>query len=203
MVKQFSNGAIDNAYTFIFKWVDFGKMLIEFLWSFVEIWLAFFMIFYNIILYFYYLLLYIIDFGSEEGGSFFRFKRYKKAGYMPRIEIPTGPNPISPKYGIRNVTGAAMAATTAVTDTAAKTLTSLRTSSIASGAKRPFFGTIFEGIFSFFIALGSIISAPFKKIVLLFDSAARNRSEKEKSKTEGTKGNLIDDYIKEYEQRRK
>jgi hypothetical protein len=64
MVRQFSNAAIDNLYTFFFKIWDFAKVLYEVMWAFIEIWAAFFLIFYNIFMYFYYIVLFIIDRGS-------------------------------------------------------------------------------------------------------------------------------------------
>ena len=61
MVKQFSNAVIDNMFGFIFNIVDFGKIMVEVFWGFVDIWAAFFLKFYNPIKYVYNLFLFIID----------------------------------------------------------------------------------------------------------------------------------------------
>ena len=101
MVKQFSNGVVDNIFSFLFKWVDFGKMFLEFIWSFIEIWIAFFLIFYNIYMYIYYLLLFLIDRGSETSAGYLRFRgSYSKVSYVPKIELSSGPTTLPHLYGI-------------------------------------------------------------------------------------------------------
>src|SRR5208337_2277662 len=108
MVKQFSNGVIDNFFTFLFKWVDCAKMFLEFVWSFIEIWLAFFFIFYNIYMYIYYLFLFLIDRGSETSASYLRFGGgYSKASHIPKIEIPGIPNIVPPMYRVAAKTATA------------------------------------------------------------------------------------------------
>jgi hypothetical protein len=89
MVKQFSNGAMDNIYNFIFKWVDFGKVLLEVFWAFLEIWQAFTLIFYNIAMYFYYLFLFFIDRGTEETQATRIFRRpiSKRLSSTPSVRL--------------------------------------------------------------------------------------------------------------------
>jgi hypothetical protein len=101
MVKQFSNGALDNIYNFFFKWVDFGKLLIEVFWAFMEIWQAFFFIFYNIFMYFYYLFLFIVDRGAEETQSSRIFRRSisKRLSSTPAVTLTREKNPIPAAYG--------------------------------------------------------------------------------------------------------
>ena len=86
VVKQFSNVAIDNAYSFIFKIVDFGKILSLVFWAFVDIWAAFFGIFYNFFMYIYYLFLFVIDRGSETTGpSILGAKKSPNLSKIPSI----------------------------------------------------------------------------------------------------------------------
>jgi hypothetical protein len=190
MVKQFSNGVIDNIFSFLFKWADCGKMFLEFLWSFVEIWIAFFMIFYNAFMYVYYLFLFFIDRGTESGAGVFRIRgTYGKASSMPKFELSRGPTAIPPQYGRQAAAGAA-----------APTFTSLRASASAGIKKSPL--RVFSGsLVDFFRFLARIVAAPFKKLVLLFDRGAdlRRQREAEKDKSKS----IIDDYIKEYEHKRR
>jgi hypothetical protein len=198
MVKQFSNAAIDNLFSFFFKIWDFIKVLYEAFWAFLEIWAAFFLIFYNIFMYFYYFLLFLIDRGSEESGPIFRLRRMSSTPQSaPRISIPSGSNPVPYMYG------GAKTAATAVTSAATagkQALSSLRSTPSGSGAKPQIFKIILEAIADFFIGLKNIIVAPFKTIVTLFD---RFKATKEKAKSEEKPKSLIAEYMKEYEQRKK
>ncbi|MFA5519873.1 MAG: hypothetical protein WDA74_11520, partial [Spirochaetota bacterium] len=85
MVKQFSNAAIDNVFTFFFKIVDFGKLMVEVFWAFLDIWIAFFLIFANIFMYIYYLFLFLIDSGSEAAppAAFSGRQKYQKSSKIP------------------------------------------------------------------------------------------------------------------------
>ena len=47
-----------------------------------------------------------------------------------------------------------------------------------------------------------MLATPFKKLVLLFDRGAELRNQREAAKTEENKS-LIDEYIKEYEKKRR
>jgi len=193
VVKQFSNAVIDNLFTFIFKWVDFGKMFIEFLWSFLEIWIAFFMIFYNAFMYVYYLFLFFIDRGAESSAGMFRLRGlYTKTSSIPKVEISKGPNVIPPMYG--------KPITSAPSPSAASSFTSLRSSG-PTPTRRNLWREILEGLAGFFKMLGRGILYPFKKLVLLFDRTAEARKQREEDR--GESKSLIDEYIKEYERRRR
>ena len=201
VVKQFSNGFIDNIFSFIFKWVDCGKMFLEFLWSFLEIWIAFFLIFYNAAMYVYYLFLFFIDRGTESSTGMFRLRgAYSKTSYMPKFEVTRVPSTVPGMYGgaARAAADAASAAAAKTTETATQTLTSIR--SAAQGMKRSavreFFSTLLDGL----KALGSFILLPFKKLVLLFDRGAELRRQREEES--GESKSLISEYIKEYEQKK-
>ncbi|HOD13171.1 MAG TPA: hypothetical protein PLA65_09830 [Spirochaetota bacterium] len=202
VVKQFSNGFIDNIFSFIFKWVDCGKMFLEFLWSFLEIWIAFFLIFYNAAMYVYYLFLFFIDRGTESSSGMFRLRgTYSKTSYMPKFEVTKSPTTVPGMYG-----GAARAAADAVATTASKaseaatqTLTSIR--SAAQGMKKSALREFFSSVLDALKALGSFIILPFKKLILLFDRGAALRRQREEDS--GENKSLISEYIKEYEQKRR
>lgn len=193
VVKQFSNAVIDNLFTFIFKWVDFAKMFIEFLWSFLEIWIAFFMIFYNAFMYVYYLFLFFIDRGAESSAGMFRLRGlYTKTSSIPKVEISKEPSVIPPMYG-KPITSAAGAS-------AATSFTSLRSSG-PTPTRRNLRRDILEVLAGFFKMLGRGILYPFKKLVLLFDRTVEARKQREEDRAESK--SLIDEYIKEYERRRR
>jgi hypothetical protein len=199
VVKQFSNGFIDNIFSFVFKWVDCGKMFLEFLWSFLEIWIAFFLIFYNAAMYVYYLFLFFIDRGTESSSGMFRLRgTYSKTSYMPKFEMTKSPTTIPGMYG-GTARAAADAAAAKASDAATQTLTSIR--SAAQGMKksaiREFFSAVLDALKSF----GSLLILPFKKLVLLFDRGANLRRQREEDS--GESKSLINEYIKEYEQKRR
>lgn len=203
VVKQFSNQAIDNIFSFIFKWVDCGKMFLEFLWSFLEIWIAFFLIFYNIAMYFYYLVLFFVDRSAESSTSMFRIRgSYSTSSNIPRFDISKAPLTVPPMYGgaAKAVTAAAGTVMNKTAGAATQTLSSLK-STADYGAKKSFMKSILSGIIDIFRALGKALILPFKKLVLLFDRGVDLRKQREgdsdKSKS------LIDEYIKEYEQKKR
>src|SRR4030042_943447 len=164
VVKQFSNGVLDNIFSFMFKWADCGKMFLEFIWSFIEIWIAFFLIFYNAFMYVYYLFLFFIDRGAETSAGMFRIRgTYGKASYMPPFEVTKAPTTVPPMYSVSKTVGAAAeAAATRTAETAAQTLTSIR-SAAKEGMKRTAGKEFFNSTADFFKSLGAIIILPFKK----------------------------------------
>jgi hypothetical protein len=204
VVKQFSNGFIDNIFSFIFKWVDCGKMFLEFLLSFLEIWIAFFLIFYNAFMYVYYLFLFFIDRGTESSTGYFRLRgTYSGSSTMPKFEMSRGPSTIPPQYGSQKVGRAAETVMAKTAGAASQTITSVRSAGfgVARGVKKSTAKGFLSSLLDFFKYLGSIIAMPFKKLVLLFDRGAELRQQRA-SESEESKS-LIDEYIKEYEQKRK
>ncbi len=204
MVKQFSNGALDNVYNFFYKIVDFGKIMIEVFWGFVEIWQAFFLIFFNIIMYFYYLFLFIIDYSADESrGTMLSFRK-KKAGISrtPSISIPKGPSPVSARYGkIKETTQAAASVAAAAAE-------SVKPSPTASGAKKPIVKTTLEFFSNIFSTIASVITAPVRGVAGFFGPKLKPvKEEPMSSESFGSQrpgsGSLIDQYMKEYEQKRK
>jgi hypothetical protein len=203
VVKQFSNGVIDNFFSFIFKWADCAKMFVEFLWSYLEIWIAFFLIFYNALMYVYYILLFFIDRGTETSSGIFSLRgTHGKVSTMPKFELSKGPATIPGMYGSKAVSSAAGTIAAKTAGAATQTLATVRsTGSAASrGLKQSAVKSFFGGMLDFFRSLGRLLAAPFKKLVLMFDRgvALRNQREAESDKSKS----LIDEYIKEYEQKR-
>ncbi len=204
VVKQFSNGVIDNLFSFVFKWVDCGKMFLEFLWSFLEIWIAFFLIFYNAFMYVYYLFLFFIDRGAESSAGMFRLRgTYSGSSMMPKFEITRSPSTVPPQYGSQVVSKTAEAVVNKTAGAAAQTLNAFRSggSAAARGMKQSRIKDFFSVIVDFFKFLGGILVLPFKKLVLLFDRGKEIRNQREAG--DDSSKSLIDEYIKEYEQKRR
>ncbi|HOO71296.1 MAG TPA: hypothetical protein PK926_06000 [Spirochaetota bacterium] len=196
MVKQFSNSAIDNAYTFVFKIVDFGKLLYETFWGFLEIWIAFFLIFYNMFMYVYYFFLFALDRGVESNVSmYFSRKIPKRFSRAPSVSVSSAPNPIPAMYGGRKMSGSMPSAA----PSAPAPLTSLRTAPSGSGAKRNFLKSFLEFFPNFFSGLWSLILAPVKAFLDFFETKMKPVREEE---AESTSKSLIDEYMKEYERKK-
>ncbi len=204
VVKQFSNGVIDNVFSFIFKWVDCGKMFLEFLWSFLEIWIAFFLIFYNAFMYVYYLFLFFIDRGAESSAGMFKLRgTYSGSSTIPKFEISRSPSTVPPQYGSQTVGKAAEAVVNKTAEAATQTLNAFRSggSAAARGMKQSRIKEFFSAFVDFFRFIGGLLAMPFKKLVLLFDRGKEIRNKRE-AETDSSKS-LIDEYIKEYEQKRR
>jgi len=211
VVKQFSNGVIDNIFSFIFKWVDCGKMFVEFIWSFIEIWIAFFLIFYNAFMYVYYLFLFFIDRGAESSAGMFRLRgTYSGSSTIPKFEITRSPGTVPPQYGSQAVTKTAEAVTKSAgavasktAEAATQTLNAFRSggSAAARGMKSSWIKEASSAIVDFFRFVGGLMVLPFKKLVLLFDRGKEIRNQRE-AESDSSKS-LIDEYIKEYEQKRR
>lgn len=204
VVKQFSNGVIDNIFSFVFKWVDCGKMFVEFVWSFIEIWIAFFLIFYNALMYVYYLFLFFIDRGAESSAGMFKLRgTYSGSSTMPKFEITRSPSTVPPQYGSQVVTKAAEAVASRTAEAATQTLNAFRSggSAAARGMKSSRVREFLTAVVDFFKFVGGLLVLPFKKLVLLFDRGKDIRNQRE-AESDSSKS-LIDEYIKEYEQKRR
>ena len=232
VVKQFSNFAIDNAYSFIFKIVDFGKILKELFWGFVEIWSAFFGIFYNFFMYIYYLFLFMIDRGSESTSTtIIGLKKSQKVSKIPSVSYERTPSPVAsmskkkavPAYEPTKPATVSAAPKTIAAPTVAKTtepiksassatlqtpstLAPLKMSSPGKGAKKSFFKTIAEFIAEYLGTVKNIIVKPFKFIIGLFAKKLQPVKEsdaKAKTMDPSKGGSLIDQYMKEYEKKKR
>ena len=215
MVKQFSNAAIDNAFSFVFKIVDFGKLLIEVFWAFVDIWLAFFGIFYNFFMYFYYIFLYMIDRGSESGGPALRTRRKsQKVSRIPSITLDKTPSIIPSMYRVKTTAGdtgktisASIGSATAKTaDTVQKVISPIKApmKSNPKGSKKPFVKSALEFIVEYFVTVKEILTKPFILIAEFFAGKLMPVKEQEPKNTEPSrKISLIDQYMKEYEKQKR
>ncbi|MCL1833321.1 MAG: hypothetical protein FWG49_02360 [Leptospirales bacterium] len=218
MVKQFSNIAIDNAYSFVFKVVDFGKILNLLFWGFVDIWAAFFGIFYNFFMYIYYLFLFMIDRGSESTGStIIGMKKPQRVSKIPSVDFDKTPSVVPSMYKKKSTafnTGNTIATPSPVkqtipaavktTESAPSTLVPLKTSYSGKGAKKSVFSTIFEFIAEYAAAIKNIVVKPFKFIGALFAKKLQPVKEGEAKNVEPAKGSsLIDQYMKEYEKKKR
>ena len=225
VVRQFSNFAIDNAYSFVFKVIDFAKILNLLFWSFVDIWAAFFGIFYNAFMYLYYLFLFMIDRGSEStGGTLISLTKSQRVSKIPGVDfektpsvVPSMYNKPKPKSALpdksKPVTAPAAPAapkTTAETvkstssdtpsGTAPSTLTPLKPSYSGKGAKKSFFKAIIEFIVEYATAVKNLITKPFKFIANKLKPVKENEAKNVKS-AQGP--SLIDQYMKEYEKKKR
>lgn len=195
VVKQFSNGAIDNIYNFAFKIVDFGKILIELFWGFYEIWEAFFLIFWNALMYVYYLLLFGIDRSTESQSTVFFWKKIPvKTAYKPS-KVFTGEmaNPIPGRYG-RAAAATVSKAVSATVSTAGEMLRKA-----PSGAKINILKSTLEFFRDLFITVKNVVLWPYERIA---EGMSRRMRPVKEEDMPGRKS-LIDEYLKEYEQKRR
>ncbi|HPB82484.1 MAG TPA: hypothetical protein PK200_10655 [Spirochaetota bacterium] len=207
MVKQFSNNAIDNFFNFFYKLVDFGKVWMDVFWAFFEIWEAFFLIFYNIFMYFYYLILLAIDKSATESQSvfFIRKRIAKRVAFTPqKVYTRETGSPASIRYGRQAASKVAAttmsvstAAKEAVTETVSSAAEKIRvTPSAGKGSFRLRLLTFFDELFK---SILGIVKAPFLKIVDFFATKLKPVRDQE----QGASGSLIDEYMKEYEQKKR
>jgi len=205
IVKQFYNNAIDNIFKFVFKIVDFWKILYEALWGFFEIWVAFYLIFYNFFMYFYYLILFGIDRGADESRSTVIFwKRLpKRVSSAPVLTLSNAPNPIPAMYGKHQaITQTAEKVFIAAKSTIDTSVSSGKAFLSVSGGKRSVLKLLGEGLLNLFSVLGRIVIKPVETFTNFFNRKLKPvRDEEEKGEQKGR--SLIDEYMKEYEKRRK
>lgn len=212
MVKQFSNAAIDNVFNFFFKIVDFGKLMVEVFWAFLDIWIAFFLIFINIFMYIYYLFLFLIDSGSEAAppAAFTGRQKHQQKSKIPVVSISSSPNPIPAMYRVsQKATGSAKTFTDTVDNVASKTVETAQKALPAlkppgGGSKRNITKSVLEFIADFFKAVKDIITKPFTAIAGFLSGRLKPVKESESKASESrATTSLIDDYMKEYEKSRK
>jgi hypothetical protein len=203
LVRQFSNNAVDSFFNFFYKIVDFGMILIDVFWAFMDIWYQFFMIFANLWLYLYYFTLFGLDkltmsgfFTAGRGSRGFKpgTTAYTPDAFVPhnpmygKIELPAAPK-IAPKSS-----GRIKAAAAAVSGTvAAAPRSSVRTGKKKS-AKELFeplvilFSRIFRAIKKFFLRLTEVLILKLKPV--------------REEQPQGSKS-LIDEYMQEYKKKKK
>jgi hypothetical protein len=223
MVKQFYNAAIDNVFTFFFKIVDFGKIMIEAFWGLFDIFAAFFLIFYNLFMYVYYFFLFLIDTGSESGGATpYRIRRASKRSKIPAVQMDTSPNPIPAMYRVKTGTSDAgkavassvqSAASTAssvassASNTISQTLKPLKPAPVGTGSKmsiKSIAKDSAEFLLDIFKTLKDFIIKPIKAIAEFLSTKLMPVKESDvKFNQAMQKRSLIDEYLKEYEKKQK
>jgi len=207
MVKQFSNASVDNVFNFFFKIVDFGKIMRETFWAFLEIWIAFFLIFYNAFMYIYYLLLFFVDFSADESkGTYISLRRGKpRKTHAPAINIPNVPNPVPSIYG--KVSSAASSSAASVSGSIRSTVSSVKPAPLSRTAKRQWGKTILEALSSAFEAIAGFFSKPFTSIAQFFGTRMKPIREEDmpsdRTRLRSQGKSLIDEYMKEYEKKKR
>jgi hypothetical protein len=192
LVKQFSNNAIDNFFNFFYKIADFVMVVVDMFWAFVDIWYQFFMIFINSWLYIYYLTLFAID-KLTMSKMFFRRRssRHAMPGsaiYQTRIVLP-----VHPMYGRVEIPKPAQAAAQAVQSAAA-----ISAKSVTGAMKKNVTKDAGESLVLFYTRLARGVSNFFKRIAAFFKELRPVRDE-----TPEKKKSLIDEYMREYERKKK
>ncbi len=187
VVKQFWINTVDNVFNFFYKIVDFLKIWVDVFWAFLDIWYHFFAIFGNLFLYIYYIFLFIIDRTTESGTNIVLTSRLpKRVPFKPqKAYVKDSYNPIPAMYGVKNVA-----------EKVASSITPMRTA--PKGTRTSIFKTILSALRDFVELIIDLFRKPVKAIG---DFAARRMQpvKEEHHKT----GSLIEEYMKEYEQKRK
>lgn len=187
VVKQFWVSTVDNFFNFFYKIVDFIKIWADVFWAFLDIWYHFFAIFGNLFLYIYYIFLFIIDKTTESGTNIVLTSRLpKRVPFKPqKAYVKDAYNPIPAMYGVKNVA-----------ETVATSITPMRTA--PKGTRTSIIKTIISALRDFTELIIDLFKKPIKAVA---DFAARRMKpvKEEPHKT----GSLIEEYMKEYEQKRK
>lgn len=209
LVKQFSNNAIDNIFNFFYKWVDFGKVFIELILSFVDIWVTFFQIFSNAYLYFYYLILFAIDKSTQSSSGFTFWRRIpRRVAYSPsRVFVKDIHNPVPGMYGKKTAetataTTVKLAKATAAGGQAVKDTVSATVQKFGnrpSGVKTDRLKKLLEFFAALFKSIKNFVTAPVRSVAEFIVGKMRPVREEEP----GANKSLIDEYMREYEQRRR
>ncbi len=202
LVRQFSNSMIDNIFRFFYKIVDFGKIWVDVFWAFFDIWEAFFLIFYNLFMYVYYFVLFIIDKSTESRSTVYFWKKTPtRVPYTPsKVFMKDMANPVPAMYG-RQAASVVTQAASSVGTLAQKAVASSasRLGAPASGARGSVVKKILEFLSNLFGGVADVIMAPVGKIQEMLSRKMKPVKEDHVQ----PRGSLIDEYLKEYEQRKK
>ena len=204
LVKQFSNNAVDNFFNFFYKIVDFGMVLVDVFWAFLDIWYCFFMIFANVWLYLYYFTLFCLDKLTMSGlfsrgmgarGGNIGTKAYSPDSFVPhnpmygKIELPKAP------VIAQKSSGTVKAAVSAVSEKVAAAASRPQ----APKGKRLSAKDFFEPIVLFFSRIWRSLKRFFSRIAeVLILKLKPVREEQPQGST-----SLIDEYMKEYKKKKK
>ncbi len=202
LVRQFSNNTIDNFFKFFYKIADFARIWVEVFWAFFEIWEALFLIFFNIFMYIYYLILFVIDKSTESQSTVYFWRRLpKRVPFTPsRVYVRDSPNPVPGLYGSQAADMISKAGS-AIASTAARTVSSSaeRLQRSASGAR----GSIIKKTLEFFGNMISSIAGPFTGLRKSVGDTIARKMKPVPEEPAQRGGSLIDQYMKEYEKKKK
>jgi hypothetical protein len=198
MVKQSWNSSVDNFFNFFYKISDFLRVSVDLFWAFFDIWYNFVMIFVNIFKYFYFMLLFIIDTMTMNRYSLFFWQKSRVRLSKKPVTVfdPSKPNPIPAMFGKSggavsmtvSAAGSAVASTTqAVKSMSAATITG---SARPSGGRINIFRKIAEFFADIFKAVAERITRMFKG---LFTLLARKLTPVKEDEVAGRKS-LLDQY---------
>ena len=205
LVKQYYNDAVDNGFKCFYKIADFGKLLAEAFWAFCEIWVSLSLILYNAIMYVYYIVIYIVERITNIKLPI-KFWQMGSGGLKPipgRVFVESN---VVPNVGAASVTrrvasNAANAVTGALSDVQSSSMISVadRLGRTPSGVKVSFAGKVADSIRRFNHSIIDFLTALVGKIT------GKNSRKAFHVKDRGTEEDksLIDEYMKEYEQRKK
>ncbi len=202
LVKQFWVHTVDNFFNFFYKIWDFIKIWVDVFWAFVDIWLHFFAIFQNLFLYVFYFFLFIIDKTTESRISLPFSRRTSGRPFSPaRAYNPDVYNPVPAMYGGSKAAGSVSPASGSAkgsTSSGSGSVRSMRTE--AKGARTSIIKTILEFFRNLIEIIASIFTTPVRIIGNFF--SRRMKPVKEEAPSSQAGGGLIDEYLKEYEQKR-
>ena len=191
LVKQFSNNAVDNFFNFFYKIWDFMAAMVDLFWAFIDIWYQFFMIFINVWLFFYYLFLFILD-KLSMAGLFTRKASARVAipgskAYRPDIIVP-----INPMFGKVEIPKPSIPLPEI--KIAAPNLQPKRT-----GVKRNYARDFANSVANVFRKVSRSIENMYQRIA----DALSSRLHPVKEEDSVQKKSLIDEYMREYERKKK
>jgi hypothetical protein len=191
LVKQFSNSAVDSFFNFFYKIWDFLKVLIDLFWAFVDIWYQFSMIFVNIWLYGYYLFLFVLDTLSMSG---LLSKKASARTIIPGSKAfrPDIVVPINPMFGKINIPKPA------IPIPLPKPTAPVSAKSKDGAMKRNVPREAAEGLVAAFRGFGRSIYCFFKGIADMLGSKLKPVREEDDQKK-----SLIDEYMREYERKKR
>jgi hypothetical protein len=157
----------------------------------------------------------MIDRGSESSGPALRSRRKsQKVSRIPSVSLDRTPSIIPSMYRVktaagdtgRTITDSIGSAASKSADTVQKVLSPIKApmKSIPKGSKKPFFKSIFEFIVDYFVTVKEILTKPFILIAEFFAGKLTPVKENEqKNQEQGRRISLIDQYMKEYEKKKR
>lgn len=184
VVKQLYNNSIDNFNNFFYKILDFFKVLNLAFWAFIEIWAELFSGIFNIFLYLYYLILFLLDKLLEAQPSLAFW----------RTTSTTAPLSLKKGYGAQIFSKPASLSSPSAS-WRAPVITSENLSRAPKGAKTSIIRSI--SVFT-----GKIIDQLKVFFTGIFQKTRKATLKIKPKEEEGSKG-LIDEYLKEYEKKKK